>query len=225
MGKKLCLIHSTDNFMELIYRPFAEPFKKANPDVEIINICDGSLLADTLKFGKMTNQVARRVLEYVFCAENMGADMAMITCSSINEAAKHIRKFSSIPVINIDEPLAKMAVSAGTKIGVLATLPTSPSAVVRLLNEEARNIGKKIDTVIKVADGAFHELIAGNPEKHDEIVMKALADLSGEADIVVFSQISMSRVDHKNYQIPVFKIGESGFDEVKKVLGLYNPFC
>ncbi len=218
--KKVYLIHTINQFMEMIYTPFAVPFLEANPDIEIFNIADDSLLPDTLKEGKLNEKVARRILSYAQAAESNGADCVMVTCTSVNEAAKYARKFVNIPIFNIDEPVAKLAVKEGRKIGILATLPTSPIATLRLLEEEAEAQGKTIETVIKVVDGAFDILCNGDRAKHDQLVSEALKELAKEVDVVTFAQISMSRVEHDDPGIPVFKIGKSGFEEVKHVLQL-----
>ena len=220
MKKKLCLIHTINKFMDIIYTPFAIPFLEENPDIEIFNIMDDSLLSETLKEGKLSNAVAARILNYVYAAEQNGADAVMLTCTSVNEAAKYARRFSRIPVLGIDEPTAKLTVAAGTRIGILATLPTSPKATMRLLQEEADSIGKHIEMIPMVAEGAFDILIAGDRKKHDEMVADALYRLAKEVDVITFAQIYMSLVPHDDCGKPIFKIGKTGFEEAKKVLGL-----
>lgn len=218
MKKKLCLIHTINKFMDIIYNPFAKPFLEENPDVEIFNIMDDSLLAETLKEGQINNAIAGRILNYVYSASRAGADAAMITCTSVNEAAKYARRFSEIPVFNIDEPVARMTVDAGTRIGVLATLPTSPKATMRLLDEEALQKGKKIEMIPRVVEGAFDILISGDRKRHDEMVAQALYKLAEEVDVITFAQISMSLVPHEDCGKPIFKIGRSGFEEARRIL-------
>lgn len=218
MKKKLCLIYTINKFMDIIYNPFAVPFLAENPDVEIFNIMDDSLLTDTLAAGKLTNDVAARILNYVGAAERRNADAVMITCTSVNESAALARKIAKIPVFNIDEPVAKMAVNAGKRIGVLATLPTSPLATIRLLEQEAALAGKTIETVPMVAQGAFDILVAGDRKKHDEMVAESLKQLAKQVDVITFAQISMSLVPHEDPGIPIIKIGKSGFDEAKRLL-------
>lgn len=218
MKKKLCLIYTINKFMDIIYNPFAVPFLEENPDIEVFNIMDDSLLTDTLAAGKLTNDVAARILHYVSAAERRNADAVMITCTSVNESAALARKIAKIPVLNIDEPVAKMAVNAGKRIGVLATLPTSPLATIRLLEQEAALAGKSIETVPMVAQGAFDILVAGYRKKHDEMVAESLRQLAKQVDVITFAQISMSLVPHEDLGIPIFKIGKSGFDEAKRLL-------
>ncbi len=218
MSKKLFLIHTVNQFMDMIYKPFGVPFADENPDIEIFNIMDDTLLKDTLANGSITNAVSSRILSYANNAALAGADCVMVTCTSVNAAAKYARQFSPVPIFNIDEPVAKETVKNGKKIGVLATLPTSPKGTVRLLNEEAALQGKEIEIVTKVADGAFDALVAGDMKKHDEMVTEALFALAKEVDTITFAQISMSKLVHDDPGVPIYKIGRSGFEEAKRIM-------
>lgn len=218
MKKKLYLIHTINQFMDMIYTPFAKPFLEENEDFEIYNIADDSLLPQTLEAGELTESVAKRIMHYALAAESNGADGIMVTCTSVNEAAAHARKFINVPMINIDEPVAKKCVDAGTKIGILATLPTSPIATLRLIREEAARQGKEIEPIIKVVDGAFDILCSGDRPKHDDLVREALVELAKEVDVITFAQISMSQVKHDDPGVPLFKIGTSGFEAIKELM-------
>lgn len=218
MKKKLYLIHTINQFMDMIYNPFAKPFLEENEDFEIFNIADDSLLPQTLEAGQLEEHAAKRIMHYALAAESNGADGIMVTCTSVNEAAAHARKFINVPMINIDEPVAKKCVDAGTKIGILATLPTSPIATLRLIKEEAARQGKEIEPVIKVVDGAFDILCAGDRPKHDDLVREALAELAKEVDVITFAQISMSQVKHDDPGVPLYKIGTSGFEAIKDLM-------
>ena len=44
MGKLLYTINTVNNFMDIIFNPFGKPFANANPDIEVYNIMDDSLL-------------------------------------------------------------------------------------------------------------------------------------------------------------------------------------
>lgn len=216
--KKLFLLHTITNFKDIIFDPFAKLFIEENPDIEVYNIMDDTLLKETMSSGGITTSVIRRLYNYTMQAVESGADCVMVTCTSVNMAAKHIRALAPIPVLNIDEPLAREAVKAGKKIGVLATLPTSPSAMIRLLEENARESKKDIEITTMVAEGAFDVLCSGDRAKHDIMVNENLYKLSKEVDIIVFAQISMSLLVHDKVDCPIFKIGKSGFEEAKKLI-------
>lgn len=216
--KKLYTINTVNNFMEIIYNPFGKPFAEANPDIEIYNIMDDSLLKATRDDNGMTPKTASRVLNYAKAAESSGADGVLVTCTSINEATKIIRPLLSIPMINIEEPVAEMAAKNGTRIGVLGTVPTSPGAIGRVILEKAAELGKEAELINRVVDGAFDILCAGDRPKHDEMVCEALYRLQKEVDVIVFAQISMSLLPHDKLDVPVYKIGESGFSRIKELM-------
>lgn len=216
--RKLYAMYTVNNFMDMIYRPFAQTFEMEHPDVKVYNIMDDSLLDDTRTYGKMTSTIASRMLNYAKAAEQSGAEGIIVTCTSVNAATKMIRPFLNIPIINIEEPVAEMAIEKGNKIGILATLSTSPDAIGRVIREKAVEQGKKIEIVNCIVDGAFDVYCAGDFEKHDQMVREALYKLSEEVDVIVFAQISMSKVQFDPVQVPVFRIGPSGFERIYSLM-------
>ena len=211
--KKLYTINTVNNFMEIIFKPFVQPYCQEH-GIEVFNIMDDSLLADTRQFGGMTPVIASRMLHYAKAAEASGADGILVTCTSVNEATKIIRPLLSIPIVNIEEPVAETAVQNGTKIGVLATLPTSPKAISRVIREKAALMNKQVEIIERVADGAFDVLCAGDRAKHDEMVRESLVKLAGEVDVIAFAQISMSLIPLEGVAVPIYKIGPSGLAQI-----------
>ena len=220
MGKTLYTINTINNFMELIFNPFGKPFAEANPDIEVYNIMDDSLLADTRKYNGMTATIASRILRYAKSAEASGADGVIVTCTSVNRATELVRPLLNIPIINIEEPVAEMAARSGKRIGVLATLATSPDAISWVIQEKAVQLGKSVDVVPVVVENAFEVLCSGDRGRHDEMVCEALSQLSKTVDCVVLSQISMSLLQHEAVDVPLYKIGPSGFQKIKELMEL-----
>lgn len=218
MGKLLYTINTVNNFMDIIFNPFGKPFAEANPHIEVYNMLDDSLLVDTRKYNGMTPVIASRMFNCAKAAESSGADGVLVTCTSVNRATKMIRPLMSIPMINIEEPVAEMAAKSGKRIGVLGTIPTSPGAISWEIEEKAAELGKEIEIVPVVVDGAFDVLCAGDRDKHDEMVCEALYKLSKEVDCIAFAQISMSLLKHDPVDVPLFKIGASGFDKIKELM-------
>ena len=217
--KKLYTINTITNFKDIIYDPFTKKFADENPDIKVYDIMDDSLLEETRIYDGMTPTIASRVFNYAKAAESSGADGIICTCTSVNEATAMVRPLLSIPMINIEEPVAEMAVENGTRIGVLATLPTSPAAIDRAIRRVADEKGKKIEIVDAVAEGAFDVLCRGDREKHDQMICEKLYKLAKEVDVIAFAQISMSLLEHEPVEVPVYKIGFSGFEKIKGLMG------
>lgn len=216
--KKLFTINTVNNFMEIIFDPFVKPFVETDKELEVYNIMDDSLLSDTRKYGGMTPVIASRMLNYAKAAEGSGADGIIVTCTSVNQATKFIRPLLQVPILNIEEPVAEMAVRDGEKIGVLGTIPTSPGAIGRVIQEKANDVGKKVEITSVVAEGAFDILCAGDRDKHDQMVCEALYRLAEKVDVIAFAQISMSQIKFDPVRVPVHMIGESGLVRIREMM-------
>ena len=215
--KKVALIHTVNWYYKVINIPFADPWLKENPDVEVFNIMDDSLLTESLDHDGATPAGVKRLQFYFMAAEAMGADVAMCTCTTVALASRTARNYVSIPVFNIDEPMAKEAVQRGTRLGIIGTVPTSPAATRRLLEYEASRIGKSIDIQIECDEKAFEYRQQGDIQKHDEQVYKVMDQMADRVDVLVLGQISLAQVQHET-KVPVLQVGHTGFAEAKRLL-------
>ncbi len=216
--KKLYTINTGDIYVDAIFKPFGKPFVESKDDLEMYNISDSSLIKETLEKGGVTPDVCTKMFAYAQMAEKSGADAILVTCTSVNEATAMIRPFLNIPILNIEEPVAQLAVESGKKIGILATLPTSPLAIARVIESKAKEMGKEIEIISRVAEGAFDVLFAGDREKHDEMVNAELYKLAEEVDVIAFAQISMSLLKHGDVKVPICKIGTSGYEQIYSMI-------
>lgn len=188
--KTLGLIHTSATLVPV----FQDLCKQHIPNVKTFNIVDDSLIKDTIAKGELTAHTARRVVNYVGSAEAAGADYIMVTCSSIGDAVERSAALTGIPVLRVDQPMADKAVNTGTKIGVIATLPTTLNPTSDLVKRRAEIAGKNVDITSKVCDGAFEALMSGDSETHDKMIADTMKSLAGEVDVIVLAQASMGRV-------------------------------
>jgi aspartate/glutamate racemase len=95
MAKRLALIH-TASFLSGV---FGDLSKEIMPEVDTFNIVDESLIGNTIAAGKLTANTSKRVAQYIQSAEEAGADMVLVTCSSIGLAVEAARPFVSIALV------------------------------------------------------------------------------------------------------------------------------
>ena len=164
------------------------------PDAELFHIADETLLGVTRREGRLTSATQRRVLGYVESAAAAGADVVVVTCSSIGPAVEASRGFVDVPVLRIDEPMADEAVRIGGRIGVVATLSTTLDPTADLVLRRARAAGRDVEVVSQLCEGGFDALSAGDRERHDELVRDGLRRVIADTDVVVLAQASMARV-------------------------------
>lgn len=192
MSKTLGLIHTSATLVP-VFQELIDHYLKGK-DIKIFNIVDDSLIKNTIARNKLTEDTSRRVVNYVGSAEAAGADFILVTCSSIGSAVETSASLTKVPVLRVDQPMADKAVTMGTRIGVVATLPTTLEPTSDLVLRRAAKAGKKIELSSKLCEGAFEALMGGEPEKHDQMVAEALKELLAKVDVILLAQASMARV-------------------------------
>ena len=215
--KKLAIIHTVNWYNKSVIEPFAVPWLKENPDVEIFNIMDDTLLSESLPNGGPTKEVIRRMILYYQAAEATGADVLMCSCTTMGPATRLARQMIRKPLFNIDEPMAKKAVATGTKLGILATVPTSAPATKTLLEKESEAAGKTIEIKTVINEAAFQHLLKGEVDDHNELVHRELEKLQHEVDVIVLGQISLAQIKFEA-KVPVLQVGHSGFAYARELL-------
>lgn len=189
-AKTLGLVHTSATLVPVFQKLCSDYL----PGVNVFNIVDDSLIKDVISRNELTKLTSKRVVDHVASAEAAGADFILVTCSSIGAAIESAAGLTGVPVLRVDQPMADLAVNTGKKIGVIATLPTTLGPTSDLVKRRAAVAGKEIELTSILCEGAFEALMGGQPEKHDEMVAKALVELSAKVDVIVLAQASMSRV-------------------------------
>lgn len=190
MIKKVGFVHTGVAIAAMIKPMMAERL----PGVSSFHIVDDSLIQDLLKTGEMTPSILRRLCRQVELAEEAGAQLIMVTCSSIAPGVDMARRMVNVPVMKIDEPMAERAVSLSDRIGVLGTAKTTMGPSVKLIEDKASEAGKKVTILPVLSADAFDCFLRGDMETHDRIVKKAASGLTGKVGVVVLAQASMGHL-------------------------------
>jgi Asp/Glu/hydantoin racemase len=195
--------------------------KAALGEASLANIVDDSLLRDVRDAGGLTPAVSRRLVQYFMVARDMGADVILNTCSSVGEVIPGARALLDVPIVRIDEPMARLAVERATRIGVLATLPTTLGPTVRLVRSSAAELGCAVTVEEGLAAGAYDALVAGKPEEHDRLLLETASRLGPRVEILVLAQASMARIASRLEQaagLPVLSSIRPAVAEIARLL-------
>ena len=216
MSKSVAVVHTGPVTIE----PIKQRCKEAMPEVRVINIMDDSLLNDCRAAGCLTKAVTQRMCQYFIIAVAMGVDAIFNACSSVGETVDVGEQLVSVPIVKIDEAMAEEAVDLGTKIGVVATVPTTLDPTIRLIESKAKEQGKKLEITRALCSKAFDLLLAGKADEHDREVMEEVKKLSAKVDVVVLAQCSMARLVPllSDLPVPVLASPDSGVQRLKEVL-------
>jgi aspartate/glutamate racemase len=187
------------------------------PGVRVDFITDSSLLPEIRKAGKPTQPVIRRMTLYAMAAEAMGADLILNSCSTAGEVADIYAKVVSIPVVKIDDAMARQAAGIGDRIALIATLPTTLEPSRRAIERYAEAQGRHIEFTGCVDQRAWEAIAAGDPQRHNEILIESIRQLdSGGFDAIVMAQVSMRALlpALKDVKTPILCSFYSGLDAV-----------
>lgn len=190
MKRHIALIHASPAAI----LPLADYYKTHAPELEITNLLDDGLLRCFAVHDEAAAEARLRTL-CRHAIEADGAALALITCSAVKRAlASRLESALGIPVLKIDEPLAKTALACGRKLGVIVTFAPSKAAAESLLRETAADKQMTVELTTVVIPEAYDALLAGRTADHDRLLIEAIAPLRQSCSAVVLSQVSMARV-------------------------------
>ena len=165
------------------------------PDLIVYHITDEILAKVVVAQGGLSPFLYRRVAEHAFAAEQAGAELLQMTCSSISPCADYVRALVSIPVLKVDIPMIDKAFEIGRRIGVAATAMSALNPLVALVRSRASEQGRSVEVEPAFCEGAYAALFSrGDTATHDQIVCDTLKRLMERNDVILLAQASMQRV-------------------------------
>jgi Asp/Glu/hydantoin racemase len=193
VSKKIAILHTSFVFVSV--EPMINNLiTELIPDAEVMHFVDSDVLATVVREQGISASSEARMTHLAQAAEAAGADIIFSACSSLGPALDVAARNVHTPVVKIDEAMAKRAVLEGSRIGVLATVPTTLAPTSDLIQAAADEIGRSVTIEQRLAEGAFAVLMSGDRERHDAMVTEQATDLAETVDLIVLAQASMSRL-------------------------------
>ena len=217
-GKKLGIIHAA----LITTRAVQKYIDEIIPEVEVVHWVDDTI--QNTNFASPPGVIPRKnfakFVQGALSLEEYGADLILLACSTFNQAVEFARPMVNTPLLQIDRPMMDLAVRDGRRIGLLATVPTTVPSSERLLRLAAKEAGREIEVVVRLCSDAFQVLKAGNPEKHNEMLLHEIETMSGSVDAIVMAQVSMTVLEPRlgRTRVPVYNSGRTAFNRVREIL-------
>jgi glutamate racemase len=184
------LIHSTRLVIDSVHQVLTRDC----PDCELIHILDETLLRDLGRPDRTPEGLSRKLAALAATLAESGAELVVVTCSSLSPQVNAARTNSPVPILKIDEPMVEYAVRQGTRLGVVATNPATVGPTRMLIEEVAGRLGQPAEVRTALVEQAFLRLNQGDGESHDRLVLEAVERLAGQTDLVLLAQLSIARV-------------------------------
>jgi len=160
-------------------------------EIEIVSYQNPEILAEAREHGGVTPRCARMLMDLYEQAHKDGADILFNLCSSVGDVArlcKPLYEMMGVKFIRVDEDMAREAVRKYSKIGVVATLPTTMEPTKRLIMQCAAEEGRNVTVYDALADGAF----GLDKQQFVAKLTETGAAVKHQVDALVFAQGSMA---------------------------------
>ena len=218
MVRKVGMVHSVPGLAPM----FNDIAREIMPGVEVIHLGDDGLLKEILATETHTPKMARRFATHANFAADSGAEVVMLTCSSLGPLVDMSQCLVDVPMLKVDEAMADEAVKLGKKIGIIATAHSTLKPTSDLVKQRAALAGKKVEIETAYCEGAFPALQRGDAATHDKMVKEKLADLQKRVDVIILAQASVARVvatiPDSEKKVPILSSPRLGVQRLKERL-------
>lgn len=215
--KSIALIHTVKS----VAGSFDESLRNyLGYEVKIHNLWDDFLANDPNETGVFTLHNRNRLFQDMKTQEMTGADLIVTTCSTLTPVVEMIRPFIQVPVIAIDDAMAKKSVTLGRRIMVMATAGSTVEPTVSKIRREGETAGRETELCTFVSMDAFKALKAMDMDTHDKILKEKARELTGY-DCIVLAQASMAHLEEDIASIagcPVLGSPRLCMEEIKNKL-------
>ncbi len=217
MKAALVYTSTTPELIELVER---EVRKNIGEEAELVSLQNPGILAQVREAGYVTPGAAAELVSMYMEAVCQGADAILNICSSVGEVADSVQgaaAYIGVPVVRIDEEMCREAVRRGSRIAVLATLPTTLAPTRNTVLRVAREMGRHVEMVDGLIDGAF----GLDQEQFRKLLLDKAAQVKDQADVILLAQGSMAYVEediHSRLGILTLSSPRFGAIELRKAL-------
>jgi Asp/Glu/hydantoin racemase len=161
------------------------------PGAQYITFKDPTIIQEAVKAGYVTKGAAARLVKMFMQATEQGADAILNICSSVGfvaDACQDLARFTGVPIVRIDEEMCREAVRLGSRIGVMATLPTTLNPTKGTVLRVAQEMDRRVKLVDSLVEGGF----GLDQDKFRQLMLDYARKIEDQVDVILFAQGSMA---------------------------------
>jgi hypothetical protein len=209
---RIALIHA----VRVAMQPVEDAFQRHWPEAERVNLLDDALSVDRDRAGALTVELAGRISALANYAVSLGASGILYTCSAFGDAIEDVQRRLRMPVLKPNQAMFAEAIARGTRLGLLATFPSSIGSMAK----ELEALAPQVELETACVPQALAALQSGDGAQHDSLVA-ALAPKLAHCDALMLAQFSTARAREavaKAVKCPVLTSPDSAVLAMRKVL-------
>ena len=212
---RVTMIHAIAESIPPVRLAFDEEF----PEAEVINVLDESLLVDF--DDQLTPNLRRRITNIIgYCQDNK-ADAIGLACSVYAPVVESAKDLVHVPPISSYGPVMADAVTAGPRIGLIASVASTMRDSKYYLHLAADEADVEIEPQLCLAEDLITVMRAEGQSGLERRLEEEVLKIASKVDVVLLTQFSFAAaLAHleKVSPIPVLSAPHSSARTLKKLL-------
>ena len=212
---RVTMIHAIAESIPPVRLAFDEEF----PEAEVINVLDESLLVDF--DDQLTPDLRRRITNIIgYCQDNK-ADAIGLACSVYAPVVESAKDLVHVPLVSSYGPVMANAVTAGPRIGLIASVASTMRDSKYYLHLAADEAGVEIEPQLCLAEDLITVMRAEGQSGLERRLEEEVLKIASKVDVVLLTQFSFAAaLAHleKVSPIPVLSAPHSSARTLKKLL-------
>ena len=212
---RVTMIHAIAESIPPVRLAFDEEF----PEAEVINVLDESLLVDF--DDQLTPDLRRRITNIIgYCQDNK-ADAIGLACSVYAPVVESAKDLVHVPLVSSYGPVMADAVTAGPRIGLIASVASTMRDSKYYLHLAADEAGVEIEPQLCLAEDLVTVMRAEGQSGLERRLEEEVLKIASKVDVVLLTQFSFAAaLAHleKVSPIPVLSAPHSSARTLKKLL-------
>ena len=212
---RVTMIHAIAESIPPVRLAFDEEF----PEAEVINVLDESLLVDF--DDQLTPDLRRRITNIIgYCQDNK-ADAIGLACSVYAPVVESAKDLVHVPLVSSYGPVMANAVTAGPRIGLIASVASTMRDSKYYLHLAAYEAGVEIEPQLCLAEDLITVMRAEGQSGLERRLEEEVLKIASKVDVVLLTQFSFAAaLAHleKVSPIPVLSAPHSSARTLKKLL-------
>ena len=212
---RVTMIHAIAESIPPVRLAFDEEF----PEAEVINVLDESLLVDF--DDQLTPDLRRRITNIIgYCQDNK-ADAIGLACSVYAPVVESAKDLVHVPLVSSYGPVMANAVTAGPRIGLIASVASTMQDSKYYLHLAADEAGVEIEPQLCLAEDLITVMRAEGQSGLERRLEEEVLKIASKVDVVLLTQFSFAAaLAHleKVSPIPVLSAPHSSARTLKKLL-------
>ena len=166
---------------------------KAFPDVQILHLMDEGMSYLAKQEGQITGKNMARMAAQLRSAAELGVDGILLSCTIFSPYIDTLRMLTDLPLVAADVGVFEKAAAEYNRIGAVVSFPPTMDSVAAVVQRCRSRINPSFDVELRLAEGAFDAMAAGDAERHNRLLYETALQLAHGKEAVVLSQMSHMR--------------------------------